>query len=204
MRDKVGRFWPPDGAPDAAILSRLTDEVSTIVGDESSHGMNHALNTMDLAGRIGTVEGGDLFVIRAAALLHDIGRLNVFSDPAHGSRGAHRAREILDRLDVRADRTLICAIIARHDEADDDPNAPVELAIVKDADRLELLRIAPDYLDLTRLTTDESLRHVPYALSLHYGPKSDRPDVRETIRRAREILKGRGSPQKMGTTETVI
>ncbi len=187
MRDKVEPFSPPG----SLFLAQLTDEVRAIVGDEASHGMRHALDTADLALRIGRIEGGDLFVIRAAALLHDIGRLNIFSDPEHGLRGARRAREILDRLDVTADRTLICTIIARHDQPDDDRDGPVELLVVRDADRLELLRIAPDYLDLGRLVTDEALRQVPYALSLHYGAKNDRPDVRETIARARETLESR-------------
>jgi hypothetical protein len=193
MRHKIDRGAPPDGPDDRDIVARLTDEVAAIVGDEASHGMGHALNTMDLAVRIGRVEGGDLLVIRAAALLHDIGRQNVFSDPDHGRRGARRARVILDRLDVPADRELICEVIARHDDPDDAPNGPVELAVVKDADRLELLRIAPDYLDLGRLITDEALRQVPYALRLHYGPGDDLPGVGETIRRAREILGRRGA-----------
>ncbi len=191
MRDKVGRPGPTDREPGRIDLARLAEEVGAIVGDEASHGMSHALNTMDLAGRIAEIEGGDPFIVRAAAILHDIGRVNVFSDPEHGLSGARRAREILDRLDIRADRELICTIIARHDDPDDDPDAPIELTVVKDADRLELLRIAPDYLDLGRLTTDEALRQVPYALSLHYGAKSDRPDVKETMRRARLMLEGR-------------
>ncbi len=47
-------------------LDLLADEVRAVVGDEASHGMRHAVNTMDLAGRIWRVEGGDLFVIQAA------------------------------------------------------------------------------------------------------------------------------------------
>jgi putative nucleotidyltransferase with HDIG domain len=195
MRHQVDHGATADGRDDRTIVSRLVDEVAAIVGDEASHGMTHALNTMDLATRIGRVEGGDLVVIRAAALLHDIGRRNVFSDPDHGRHGARLAREILDRLDVPADRELICEIISRHDDPDDAPDGPIELAVVKDADRLELLRIAPDYLDLGRLITDEALRQVPYALRLHYGTPDDLPAVGETIRRAREILERRGATQ---------
>ncbi len=172
-------------------LDRIIDEVGGIVGDEASHGMRHAVNTMELAGRIGRVEGGDIFVIQAAALLHDIGRLNIFSDPAHGRRGAVLARGILDRLGVPADRALICLIIARHDDPEDDRHGPIELTVVKDADRLELLRITPGYLDLGRLATREALRQVPYALSLHYEDRMESPDVTATICRAREILESR-------------
>ncbi len=175
-------------------LNLLAAEVSRIVGDEASHGMQHALNTMDLAKRIGRVEGGDLFAIRIAALLHDIGRVNIFSDPEHGRRGAERAREILRQLTVPADHALICLIIERHDEPGDDRDEPIELAVVRDADRLELLRIAPAYLDLGRLVTREALRQVPYALGLHYGGEMKNPDVKAVIRRAREILESRSAP----------
>jgi hypothetical protein len=174
-----------------SYLDRLADEVRGIVGDEASHGMRHAVNTMDLAGRIGRVEGGDIFVIQAAALLHDIGRVNIFSDPEHGRRGAVLAREILDRLDVPADRALICLIIARHDDPQDNRDGPIELIVVKDADRLELLRIAPDYLDLGRLATREALLQVPYALSLYYEGRMEGPDIAATIGRARQMLEDR-------------
>jgi putative nucleotidyltransferase with HDIG domain len=182
---------PPPVVSERVYLDRLAAEVKSIVGDEASHGMRHALNTMDLAERIGRAEGGDLFVIRAAALLHDIGRVNIFSDPEHGRRGAVRAREILRRLDVPADHGLICLIIERHDDPGDDGEGPIELAVVRDADRLELLRIAPGYLDLDRLVTREALRQVPYALGLHYGGEMENPDVTAVIRRAREVLEGR-------------
>lgn len=172
-------------------LDRIRDEVRAIVGDEQSHGTIHAVNTLNLARRIGSVEGGDLFVIQAAALLHDIGRITVFSDPGHGERGAGLAREILDRLDVPTNRSLVSEIIARHDDHDDGPGLPIELAVVKDADKLELLRISPDYLDLNRLITAEALRQVTYALSLHYGGHMNRPDVKKAIRCAREVLAGR-------------
>jgi hypothetical protein len=173
-------------------LDRLAEEVKSIVGDEASHGMRHASNTMDLAEKIGRAEGGDIFVVQAAALLHDIGRQNIFFDPAHGARGAVLAREILDRLDVPTDRALICLIIARHDDREESPDGPIELTVVRDADRLELLRIAPDYLDLGRLATREALRQVPYALSLHYPDRMKAPDIKEIVKRSRKVLESRG------------
>lgn len=172
-------------------LDLLSEEVRAIVGDEESHGLRHAVNTMDLAARIGRVEGGDIFVMQVAALLHDIGRENIFSDPFHGERGSKRAADILDRLDVPADRALICLVIARHHDREDDPDGPRELTVVKDADRLELLRIAPDYLELDRLATCEALRQVPYALSLHYPAGTKMAEVTATIERARSLLADR-------------
>jgi hypothetical protein len=170
-------------------LERIREEVKRIVGDEKSHGLPHALNTMELADRIGRVEGGDLLVIGAAALMHDIGRENIFHDPDHGARGAARAREILDRLDVPTDRELVCEIIARHDDPGHGDDESIECTVVRDADRLELLRISPGFLDLSRLVTQEALRQVAHALWLHYGRGGKRrQDVTETIRRAHEML----------------
>jgi HD superfamily phosphodiesterase len=177
-------------------LDRIREEVKKIVGDEKSHGLLHALNTMELADRIGRVEGGDVLVIGAAALMHDIGRENIFHDPGHGRRGAARAREILDRLDVPTDRELVCDIIARHDDPIEREDQSIESAVVRDADRLELLRIGPDYLDLSRLITQEALRQVAHVLSLHYGSGGERrQDVAETIRRAHEMLDLRDKQQ---------
>jgi putative nucleotidyltransferase with HDIG domain len=192
------------GTTDAAAvrqyLDRIKKEVVRISGDDQSHGAAHALRTKELARRIGAVEGGDLLVIQAAALLHDIGRATPFSDPGHGERGAKLAAEILERLAVPADRALICEIVARHDDEDDGRGGPIELVVVKDADKLELVRIAPDFLDPSRLVTEEALRQVPYALSLHYGQQMDRSDVKEAIGRAKDLLARRRAATSGGSS----
>jgi putative nucleotidyltransferase with HDIG domain len=175
-------------------LAALIGEVKRILGDEKSHGFAHAERTMDLAERISRVEGGDIDVIRAAALLHDIGRENIFGDPGHGKRGAEMSREILERLKVPWDVEKIVEIVARHDESGGGSgDEPIELVIVRDADRLELLRVSPEYLDLERLVTSESLRLVPYALGLHESDNDEwRHEAERTKKRAEEILRARG------------
>jgi len=174
-------------------LALLTGEVKRILGDEKSHGFGHAKRTMDLAWRISMVEGGDIDVIRASALLHDIGRENIFGDPGHGKRGAKVSREILERLQVPWNIEKIVSIVAGHDESGEEgKNEPIELIIVRDADRLELLRVSPEYLDLERLVTLESLRLVPYALSLHESDEDGwRLEAERAKRRAEEILRER-------------
>lgn len=176
-------------------LALLTGEVKRILGDEESHGFGHAKRTMDLAERISRVEGGDIDVIRASALLHDIGRENIFADPGHGKRGAEISREILKKLQVPWDIEKIVSIVARHDKSGDEgANEPIELVIVSDADRLELFRVSPGYLDLERLVTLESLRLVPYALSLHKSDEDEwRLETEQTKRRAEEILKAKSN-----------
>jgi hypothetical protein len=178
---------------DNGLLKRLMDEVKRICGDEVSHGVGHAERTLDIARRIATVEGGDIEVVSVAAILHDIGRQNIFGDPGHGERGAKMAVGILGELKADVDLEKVADIIAKHDEpGDDGAGESLELTILRDADRLELLRISPDYLDLERLKTDEALRLVPYVLSLHYpDPKDDRElveAIEATKARAGEIL----------------
>ncbi len=183
------------------LFERLFVEVKRICGDEASHGVCHAMRTFDFACRIAKVEGGDMVVIGAAAILHDIGRKNIFGDTGHGLRGAKMADGILRGLKADIDVEKVVEIIGKHDEPGEDiqegqcGGEPLELSILRDADRLELLRISPDYLELERLVTDEALRLVPYVLSLHYPKPEDKwmLDAMERTRRGAEaILKMRG------------
>lgn len=168
----------------------LLEKVKELLGDETSHGIDHALRTCDLACKISLAEGGDIDVIRAAALLHDIGRENIFSDPGHGKRGAGIAREILVRIGADWDLEKITDIIARHDDPDDGDY--LELEIVKDADKLELMRISPDYLELDRLSTDEALRLVPQVIEIHCcDGRRELKAVKRTVEMAERLLRER-------------
>ena len=63
---------------------------------DSAHGFDHVLRVLRLAERIGRVEGVDLQVLRAAVLLHDVGRPDeVRTGACHARVSARRAREIL-------------------------------------------------------------------------------------------------------------
>lgn len=56
---------------------------------------NHILNVVDIAARIARAEGGDVDVVRVAALFHDIAKLEAEQD-VHAEAGAAVAREYLD------------------------------------------------------------------------------------------------------------
>jgi putative nucleotidyltransferase with HDIG domain len=177
---------------DGYYLDRLKEEVKNVLGEETSHGFRHAVRTMDLAQRICETEGGDPNIVSAAALLHDIGRENIFSDPDHGRRGAEIAREILSQLGAPWDVEAIISLIRRHDDPTDGTDGPIELVILKDADKLELLRVSPLYVDLNRLVLNTSLRLVPYALGLHRrDDETWREEAREVQKKAREIVEER-------------
>ncbi len=65
---------------------------------DAVHDFDHVLRVLTMAERIGRAEGADLEVVRAAALLHDVGR--AWAEAArldHATHAADRAREILTR-----------------------------------------------------------------------------------------------------------
>jgi HD superfamily phosphodiesterase len=127
-------------AADEALADALIREMKTVFGDDLRR-VRHALEVLDHAEQIHEVEGGDPLVIRAAAILHDIGIQA--AERKHGSNagrfqemeGPPIARPILDRLGVDAERAgHIGRIIGSHHSAAgiDTP----EFRILWDADRL--------------------------------------------------------------------
>ena len=189
---------------DDPVFHALMDQVKECFVDDDSHGMDHALNTLDMAmlitDRMKKNTGGDIdiYALAAAALMHDIGRENIFFDPGHGERGADRAEEILVKLDVSWDREKIMHLIALHDEQEiDETSEPVELIILRDADKLELLRIGPDYLDLDRLATREALALVGEVLTRYdTGDVEYQKKAEETRKKAKILLAERKSGAK--------
>jgi hypothetical protein len=130
----------PAGTPDEALVDSLVREMKAVFGDDQRR-IGHALEVLDHAEQIHVVEGGDPLVIRAAAILHDIGILA--AERKHGSsagkfqeiEGPPIARPILEGLGVDAERTEhILRIIGSHHSARE-IDTP-EFRIIWDADRL--------------------------------------------------------------------
>jgi HD superfamily phosphodiesterase len=122
--------------------------------------VRHALEVLDWAEQILAREGGDPLVVRAAAVLHDIGIQA--AERTHGSsagtfqelEGPPIARPILERLGVDAERAgHILRIIGSHHSARaiDAPG----FRIIWDADRLANI---PD--ECGRKTLDEAREFV--------------------------------------------
>jgi putative nucleotidyltransferase with HDIG domain len=122
------------------IQEKLIDEMEKIfVGGQKR--IEHALGVLNYAEQIQAAEGGDLLIIKAAAILHDIGIPQ--AESKYGSstgnyqeiEGPPVAGEILQRYDVPNEVIEhVCRIIASHHSAKDIDTT--EFRIVWDADWL--------------------------------------------------------------------
>lgn len=73
------------------------EQARTFYADaDSAHDFEHILRVMRMAEHLARAEGGDVDVVRAAALLHDIAR----HDEDHGSSGADHA--VVSAMDARS------------------------------------------------------------------------------------------------------
>ena len=105
----------------------------------AAHGFDHVLRVLALAERIAEAEGADMEIVRAAVLLHDVGRAEQRrTGICHARIGAARAREILsghppERVEVVAE-----AIAAHRFRGDKMPRT-LEAQVLYDADKLDAI-----------------------------------------------------------------
>ncbi len=134
------------------MRDKLIDEMKKIfVGDEKR--IEHALAVLNYAEQIHSVEGGDPLIVRAAAILHDIGireaeRKHSSSEGRYQEiEGPPIAREILAKFDLdEAVVEHVCKIIANHHSARNIDT--IEFRIIWDADWL--VNIPADFKDANR------------------------------------------------------
>jgi HD superfamily phosphodiesterase len=122
------------------MREKLIEEMKNVFGDDQKR-IEHALAVLDYAERIQNVEGGDPLIVRAAAILHDIG-IHEAESKYGSSAGKYQeiegppiVEEILKKYDISAEAVEhICRIIANHHSAKDIDTT--EFRILWDADRL--------------------------------------------------------------------
>ena len=108
-------------------------------GAESGHDFDHVLRVMALAERIAKAEGADLKVVRAAALLHDLGRAEEHATGKdHAALSAQRAREILGHHPPDRVEAVVHAIEAHRFRTSPEPATP-EARSLFDADKLDAI-----------------------------------------------------------------
>ena len=142
----------------SVIRDKLIDEMKKVFGEDQKR-IEHALTVLNYAEQIQAAEGGDLLVVKAAAILHNIGIHK--AERKHGSfegryqeiEGPLIAREILAKFNLdKADVEHICRIIANHHSAKNIDT--IEFRIVWDADWLVNLPV--DFTD----TSKEKLKEI--------------------------------------------
>ncbi len=123
--------------------------------------IEHAIAVLNYAEQIQAVEGGDPLIVRAAAILHDIGIHE--AERKHGSsagkyqeiEGPPIAEEILKKYDISTEVVEhVCKIIANHHSAKDIDTA--EFRIIWDADWL--VNIPADFPDASEEKLQEIIK----------------------------------------------
>jgi len=119
---------------------KLIGEMIDYFGDDAKR-INHALNVLDYARKIHKKEGGDLIIVEAAAILHDIGipeserKYNSSAGNYQEIEGPPIANAILKEFDISSNDIFhICRIIANH-HSDKDIDT-IEFQTIWDADWL--------------------------------------------------------------------
>ena len=129
---------------DQSVCELLIAEMKKVYGNDQPR-IDHALQVLVAAEEILATAGGDPLVVKAAAILHDIGipeaeRKHDSSDAAYQEiEGPPIARAILEKLGVSEERTdHVCRIIAEHHSAK--TMTTNEFNIIWDADHLINMR----------------------------------------------------------------
>lgn len=123
---------------DEGIFSRAVEYVRGLFADDcSGHDIYHTIRVHDVARTICSEEGGDMFTVRLAALLHDADDRKLFGD-----NGFLNARRFMDMESVEPSvQDTVCHIIQQVSFKGSDSVVPdsLEGRIVQDADRLDAI-----------------------------------------------------------------
>jgi uncharacterized protein len=108
-------------------------------GADAVHDLDHVLRVLALAERIGRAEGADMEIVRAAALLHDVGRAQADAEGLdHADVGAERAHEILTGQPPAKVEAVARAIAAHRYRTAPEPET-LEAQVLFDADKLDAI-----------------------------------------------------------------
>jgi uncharacterized protein len=109
------------------------------------HGFDHVLRVFNLAEKLARLEGADLEIVRAAALLHDVEGSQTSGGnegrKEHHQASADFARKILEAEGWPEDRILAVqhCIRAHRFRDNSEPPATLEAKVIFDADKLDVI-----------------------------------------------------------------
>jgi len=108
-------------------------------GADATHDFDHVLRVLALAERIGRAEGADLKIVRAATLLHDVGRaMDEAAGRDHAAFGAEYVWEILAAHPAAQVKAVSHAIAAHRFRTGPAPET-LEAQVLFDADKLDAI-----------------------------------------------------------------
>jgi uncharacterized protein len=116
------------------------DEVRALYsGADAVHDFDHVLRVLALAERLAEMEGADLGIVRAAALLHDVARgREPDPDGDHALAGADVARRVLAAEPGDSVEAVARAIAAHRFRTGPAPQS-IEAQVLYDADKLDAI-----------------------------------------------------------------
>lgn len=131
-------------------------------GEPSSHDMSHINRVEALCMEIQKEEGGDLLILRLAALLHDVGVIKEHEEGGdHALYSAEIASELLTRAGVEKktiDAVKYC--ILTHRFSGGKIPETIEARILQDADRLDALGAIGIFRSILSMGALRMLKHV--------------------------------------------
>lgn len=123
---------------DESVFDRARGFLETLFeGDSSGHDIWHTMRVHNLAVAICREEGGDMDIVRLAALLHDADDRKLFGD-----NGYVNARRFMDSEGIQADvQEKVLSIVSQISFKGTDSVVPdtLEGKIVQDADRMDAI-----------------------------------------------------------------
>ncbi len=116
------------------------DEARELYGrDDVAHDFDHVLRVHALAMRIARAEGANPEIVSAAALLHDIARVEADRlGLCHAERGAQQAKEILKGHPPEKVEAVAAAISSHRFRKASEPDS-LEAKVLYDADKLDAI-----------------------------------------------------------------
>jgi len=144
------------------LIEKTRSYVSQVLADEpSTHDMSHIDRVESMCERIHEQEGGDLTVLRLAALLHDVGIVREHQEGGdHAEYSTGIAREFLSM--AGADDSLVehvASCILTHRFSRGKKAGSIEAQILQDADRIDALGAVGIFRSLVSMGALRSLRH---------------------------------------------
>jgi uncharacterized protein len=193
------------------IIAKIADEVKVkLLGESSGHDWWHILRVWNNAKLIAKSENANMFIVEAAALLHDIADYKL--NDGDEEIGPRVAGEMLLKYNV--DQSIVESVrnIIRnmnfHGNLDQKQNLTIEGKIVKDADRLDAIGAVgigrtfayggnkgfemynPNIKVKVKMTKEEYVKNKPPTINHFYEKLLKLEKMMET-KTAKKIAKGR-------------